>query len=72
MTATLGGPSPYPVRIEIERRPSGRNRLTTLLRPILAIPHAIAVGAPGFAIGTHATVFDGGPGYGPGRPGGEG
>lgn len=34
----------YPISIVIEPQLDGRNRLTTGLRPILAIPHSILVG----------------------------
>jgi hypothetical protein len=34
----------YPVVVTVVPQAGGRNRLTTLLRPILAIPHAILVG----------------------------
>jgi len=37
-------PTNYPVSVECGAQVTGRNRLTTLLRPILAIPHAILVG----------------------------
>jgi hypothetical protein len=43
----------YPVRIDVDAQPVGRNRLTVAFRLILAIPHLILVGAPGFAIGLH-------------------
>ena len=35
---------PYPVSVSVEPQTTGRNRLTTAVRPILAIPHAILVG----------------------------
>lgn len=35
---------PYPVSVTVEPQLEPRNRLTTALRPILAIPHAILVG----------------------------
>jgi hypothetical protein len=35
---------PYPVSIHIESPADRRNRLTTALRPILALPHSILVG----------------------------
>ena len=35
---------PYPVSVTVEPQMTGRNRLTTALRPLLAIPHAILVG----------------------------
>jgi hypothetical protein len=34
----------YPVVVTVARQPEPRNRLTTALRPILAIPHAILAG----------------------------
>ncbi len=43
----------YPVSIDVDPQPAGRNRLTTAFRIFLAIPHLILVGAPGFAIGIH-------------------
>jgi len=41
----------YPVLIDVDPQPGGRNRLTVAFRVILAIPHLILVGFPGFAIG---------------------
>jgi hypothetical protein len=38
---------PYPVAVSVEPSLSGRNRLTTAFRLILAIPHAILVGGVG-------------------------
>jgi len=35
---------PYPVTVSVEGPLTGRNRLTTFLRPLLAIPHALLVG----------------------------
>ncbi len=53
--------SAYPVLVDVEPQPAGRNRLTVALRLILAIPHLILVGAPGFATGIHSeTVAPGG------------
>ncbi len=43
----------YPVVVDVDPQPTGRNRLTVAFRIILAIPHAILVGVPGFAIGIH-------------------
>jgi hypothetical protein len=37
---------PYPVSLTVESRLDNRDRLTTAVRPILAIPHAILVGPP--------------------------
>jgi len=53
----------YPIVIDVEPQPAGRNRLTVAFRPILAIPHVILVGAPGFALGIHNETMaaDGGP-----------
>lgn len=45
--------SAYPVVIDVDPQMTGRNRLTAAFRLILAIPHIILVGAPGFAIGVH-------------------
>lgn len=35
---------PYPVSVTVDAQIAGRNRLTTFVRPILAIPHSILVG----------------------------
>ena len=43
-SAAAGG---YPVTYDIEPQITGRNRLTVAFRIILAIPHALLVGAPG-------------------------
>jgi hypothetical protein len=43
---------PYPVYVGVEPVHSGRNRLTTLFRLLLAIPHIILVGGVGFAFGS--------------------
>jgi hypothetical protein len=43
---------PYPVTIAVEPLFSGRNRLTTLFRLILAIPHLILVGGAGLGVAT--------------------
>lgn len=40
----MANASDYPVTISIGPQPAPRNRLTTALRPILAIPHAILAG----------------------------
>jgi len=37
----------YPVSFDVERQTTGRNRLTTAFRFILAIPHVLIVGSPG-------------------------
>ena len=47
-------PAGYPVRIDVEPQRTGRDRLTVAFRPLLAIPHIILVGAPGFGMGFHA------------------
>lgn len=43
---------PYPVVVDVQPALTGRNRLTTLLRAILAIPHIILVGGAGATIAT--------------------
>ncbi|HZT78501.1 MAG TPA: DUF4389 domain-containing protein [Vicinamibacterales bacterium] len=42
---------PYPVTITVDRKLTGRDRLTTAFRIILAIPHIILVGGLGIAVG---------------------
>ena len=42
----------YPVSIEVVPLVTGRNRLTTAFRLILAIPHMILVGGAGIGFGT--------------------
>jgi hypothetical protein len=44
----------YPVTLTVEPAISGRNRLTTAFRLILAIPHIILVGGVGFSAGRNA------------------
>jgi hypothetical protein len=45
-------PSPPPtVAFDVEPQLTGRNRMTVVFRLILAIPHLIIVGGPGFALG---------------------
>jgi hypothetical protein len=41
----------YPVSYEVEPQTGERNRLTVAFRFILAIPHMLLVGGPGFGIG---------------------
>jgi hypothetical protein len=41
----------YPVSFQVERQTTERNRLTTGFRFILAIPHVLLVGGPGFGVG---------------------
>jgi hypothetical protein len=41
----------YPVSFEVERQTTERNRMTVAFRFILAIPHLLLVGGPGFGIG---------------------
>jgi hypothetical protein len=41
----------YPVTFQVERQTRERNRLTTGFRFILAIPHVLLVGGPGFGFG---------------------
>src|SRR5690349_5153214 len=45
-TASLGGEVVHPIQVEIEPALTGRDRLTTAFRLVLAIPHLILVGAP--------------------------
>jgi hypothetical protein len=42
-------PARYPVEYDVEPQLTDRNRLTVAFRIILAIPHVILVGGPGFA-----------------------
>lgn len=56
---------PYPVVIDVQPVLTGRNRLTTLLRAILAIPHIILVGGVGTTVaargdGQSSVVGEGG------------
>jgi Domain of unknown function (DUF4389) len=44
----------YPVTVTVEPTLTGRNRLTTAFRLILAIPHIILVGGVGFSAGRNA------------------
>ena len=44
----------YPVTLTVEPAITGRNRLTTAFRLILAIPHIILVGGVGFSAGRNA------------------
>ncbi len=46
----------YPVLVDVDPQPAGRNRLTVAFRLILAIPHVIFVGAPGFAVGFYSEL----------------
>jgi hypothetical protein len=50
-TTAISMPARYPVEYDVEPQLTDRNRLTVAFRIILAIPHAILVGTPGFAIG---------------------
>jgi hypothetical protein len=45
---------PYPVTVTVEPATTGRNRLTTGFRLILAIPHIILVGGVGFSASRNA------------------
>jgi hypothetical protein len=47
----------YPVVIDVDAQLGGRDRLTVAFRPILAIPHLILVGAPGFALGLNSEMI---------------
>jgi hypothetical protein len=44
-------PARYPVEYDVEPQLTDRNRLTVAFRIILAIPHLLLVGGPGFAFG---------------------
>lgn len=44
---------PYPVAVHVEPLLTNRNRLTTMFRLILAIPHLILVGGIGFGFASH-------------------
>jgi hypothetical protein len=50
-TAAVPMPAGYPIEYDVEPQLRERNRLTVGFRIILAIPHAILVGGPGFAFG---------------------
>jgi hypothetical protein len=49
---------PYPVSVAIEPKLTGRNRLTTALRIILAIPHVILVGGVGLGLAVSTRGHD--------------
>jgi hypothetical protein len=49
----------YPVNFEVEPQLTDRNRLTTLVRIILAIPHIILVGGPGIGGGAGGSRQEG-------------
>lgn len=38
--------SAFPVRVHVEPTDAPRNRLTTLFRPFIALPHLVLVGGP--------------------------
>jgi hypothetical protein len=46
VTEPAQGAAPHPVDVQVAPTLTHRNRLTTLVRPILAIPHIILVGTP--------------------------
>ena len=56
-TTAVSMPAPYPVEYDVEPQLTDRNRLTVAFRIILAIPHWILVGTPGFAIGGGGFAF---------------
>ena len=59
-------PTPsYPVEFDVEPQLTGRNRLTVAFRIILAIPHLLIVGTPGFALGGGFWIYsrNGGQGF---------
>src|SRR6476469_951388 len=65
MAESPGQSASYPVAYSVEPQLHDRNRLTTLFRIILAIPHLILVGAPGFAYGCAGWIWGpGGHGHG--------
>jgi len=61
MAESPGQSASYPVVYSVEPKLHDRNRLTTLFRIILAIPHLILVGGPGFAFGCAGWIW--GPGW---------
>jgi hypothetical protein len=53
-----GSPTPpptYPVSFDVDRQLSGRNRLTTGFRLILAFPHLVLVGGAGIGLGWNSS-----------------
>jgi hypothetical protein len=49
---SVGAAQPgYPVAFDVERQLSGRNRLTTGVRIILAVPHLVLAGGAGLGLG---------------------
>ncbi|MBV8950531.1 MAG: hypothetical protein JOZ99_06635, partial [Actinobacteria bacterium] len=50
MSAAAPAPG-YPVSYDVEPQTSGRNRLTTAFRVILAFPHLVLVGGAGVGLG---------------------
>jgi hypothetical protein len=55
MTEEASAPSSYPVTYDVEPQTADRNRLTVAFRFILAIPHLLLVGGPGFGMGSDRT-----------------
>jgi hypothetical protein len=51
----------YPVSVEVSPLVTGRNRLTTAFRLLLAIPHLVLVGGAGFGFGASHPPFGDGP-----------
>src|SRR5436309_5374044 len=51
MTDVPAAPSTYPVAFDVERQLIDRNRVTTLFRLILAVPHILILGGGAFAFG---------------------
>ncbi len=47
---SVGEESGYPVRLSVARQTTGRNRLTALVRIILALPHIIALAVVGILV----------------------
>jgi len=50
-------PTGYPVTYDVQQQLSDRNRLTVFFRIILAIPHLLIVGGPGFIGGGAVTLW---------------
>jgi hypothetical protein len=68
--ASLSIHTPHPVRVHVASALAGRNRLTTFVRPLLAIPHLILVGGPIGAAATWSRSSDAGLRYEWGSGGG--
>src|SRR5438309_9374972 len=51
MADVPAAPSTYPVAFDVQRQLSDRNRVTTLFRLFLAVPHILILGGGAFAFG---------------------